>query len=86
MTVLDAKGEPLATVKRWETGDVGNPHIVFEVDDPFDVVLADATAAVRNADVTAASVLVEAEMTTVMCRYISVAAQARWLDEETGDK
>ena len=27
-------------VKRWETGDIGNPHVVCEVDDPFDVDLA----------------------------------------------
>jgi diaminopimelate epimerase len=39
-------GEPLGGVKRWETGDVGNPHIVFEVADPFDIVLSDAGPAV----------------------------------------
>lgn len=39
-------GEVVGSVKRWETGDIGNPHIVFEVDDPFDVVLSDAGPAV----------------------------------------
>lgn len=44
--LLAVAGAPLASAKRWETGDVGNPHIVFEVPDPFDVVLSDAGPAV----------------------------------------
>ena len=44
--LLAVVGEPLAAVKRWETGDVGNPHIIFEVADPFDIVLSEAGPAV----------------------------------------
>lgn len=44
--LVGAVAEHLDGVKRWETGDVGNPHIVFEVDDPFDMVLSEAGPAV----------------------------------------
>ena len=44
--LMKVVGQHLDGAKRWETGDVGNPHIVFEVDDPFDIVLADAGPAV----------------------------------------
>ena len=40
-------GPMVGSVKRWETGDVGNPHIVLEVDDPDDIVLSDAGPAVE---------------------------------------
>ena len=32
--LMAAVGAPVAAVKRWETGDIGNPHVVCEVDDP----------------------------------------------------
>jgi diaminopimelate epimerase len=41
-------GAPVQMVKRWETGDIGNPHIVCEVDDPFDVDLATAGPALES--------------------------------------
>lgn len=44
--LLTVVGPYLNGVKRWETGEVGNPHIVFHVEDPFDIVLADAGPAV----------------------------------------
>ena len=31
---MAASAAPFASVKRWETGDIGNPHVVCEVDDP----------------------------------------------------
>ncbi len=46
--LLAAVGEPLGTVKRWETGDIGNPHVVFEVDDIDDIDIATAGAAVES--------------------------------------
>ncbi|MFQ5558359.1 MAG: diaminopimelate epimerase [Acidimicrobiales bacterium] len=45
--LVDVVGEAIRPVKRWETGDIGNPHIVFEVADPFDIVLGDAGPAVE---------------------------------------
>lgn len=40
-------GEPVSLVKRWETGDIGNPHVVCEVDDPDAIDLATAGPAVE---------------------------------------
>ena len=45
--LLGAAGAPVRMVKRWETGDIGNPHVVCEVDDPFEVDLAVAGPAVE---------------------------------------
>jgi diaminopimelate epimerase len=45
--LLAAVGEPVATVTRWETGDIGNPHIVCQVPDPDAVELAVAGPAVE---------------------------------------
>ena len=41
-------GAPVAMVKRWETGDIGNPHIVCEVDDPEAVDIAVAGPAIAS--------------------------------------
>jgi diaminopimelate epimerase len=46
--LMAAVGAPVQMVKRWETGDIGNPHIVCEVDDPFDVDLAVAGPAIES--------------------------------------
>ena len=32
--LMATAGAPLAAVRRWESGDIGNPHVVCEVDDP----------------------------------------------------
>ena len=45
--LIDAVGAPVRMVKRWETGDIGNPHVVCEVDDPFEVDLAVAGPAIE---------------------------------------
>ena len=45
--LMDAVGPPVGMVKRWETGDIGNPHVVCEVDDPFEVDLAVAGPALE---------------------------------------
>jgi diaminopimelate epimerase len=45
--LMAAVGAPVTMVKRWETGDIGNPHIVCEVDDPGAVDLAVAGPAVE---------------------------------------
>lgn len=45
--LMDTAGAPVAMVKRWETGDIGNPHVVCEVDDPFAVDLAVAGPAIE---------------------------------------
>ena len=37
--LLGTIGDLPVPVRRWETGEVGNPHIVLEVDDPDQVVL-----------------------------------------------
>ena len=34
-------------MKRWETGDIGNPHVVCEVDDPDEIDLALAGPAIE---------------------------------------
>jgi diaminopimelate epimerase len=38
--LMAAIGSPVEMVKRWESGDIGNPHVVCEVDDPDAVDLA----------------------------------------------
>ena len=45
--LMGAVGAPVAAVKRWKTGDIGNPHVVCEVDDPDDIDLAVAGPAVE---------------------------------------
>lgn len=40
-------GSPVRMVKRWESGDVGNPHVVCEVDDPAEVDLESAGSAIE---------------------------------------
>ena len=44
---MEAVGAPVASVKRWETGDIGNPHVVCEVDDPDEIDLALAGPAIE---------------------------------------
>lgn len=46
--LMAAVGEPVAAVKRWETGDIGNPHVVCEVDDPAAIDLRVAGSAVES--------------------------------------
>jgi len=45
--LIEAAGVSVASVKRWETGDIGNPHVVCEVDDPRAVDLAIAGPAIE---------------------------------------
>lgn len=45
--LMAAVGEPVASVTRWETGDVGNPHVVCEVDDPDTIDLLTAGPAIE---------------------------------------
>ncbi len=45
--LMAAVGAPVAAVKRWETGDIGNPHVVCEVSDPNDIDLAVAGPAIE---------------------------------------
>ena len=46
--LMAAVGPSVRMVKRWESGDIGNPHIVCEVDDPDDVDLAVAGPAIER--------------------------------------
>ncbi len=46
--LVAAVGEPLSSVKRWDTGDIGNPHVVFEVDDLDAIDIASTGAAVES--------------------------------------
>jgi diaminopimelate epimerase len=46
--LMEAVGESVKMVKRWETGDIGNPHVVCEVDDPDEVDLAVAGPAIAG--------------------------------------
>lgn len=46
--LMAAVGAPVTMVKRWETGDIGNPHIVCEVDDPGAVELTVAGPAIES--------------------------------------
>ncbi|MEZ5165085.1 MAG: diaminopimelate epimerase [Acidimicrobiales bacterium] len=48
LDLITAAGPSVAMVKRWETGDVGNPHIVCEVDDPELVDLLVAGPAIES--------------------------------------
>lgn len=45
--LLAAVGDPVVGVRRWETGDIGNPHVVCEVTDPDAIDLAVAGPAVE---------------------------------------
>ncbi|MEQ8840370.1 MAG: diaminopimelate epimerase [Acidimicrobiales bacterium] len=45
--LMAAAGPSVAMVKRWETGDIGNPHVVCEVDDPDAIDLAVAGPAIE---------------------------------------
>ncbi len=45
--LMEAIGHPVRMVKRWETGDIGNPHVVCEVDDPAEVDLEVAGPAIE---------------------------------------
>ncbi len=45
--LMGAVGAPALAVKRWESGDIGNPHVVCEVDDPDAIDLAVAGPAVE---------------------------------------
>ncbi|MEO0492351.1 MAG: diaminopimelate epimerase [Actinomycetota bacterium] len=45
--LMEVVGAPVRAVKRWETGDIGNPHVVCEVDDPDEIDLAVAGPAVE---------------------------------------
>jgi len=45
--LIEASGASVASVKRWETGDIGNPHVVCEVDDPLSIDLASAGPAIE---------------------------------------
>lgn len=45
--LMEAVGAPVQAVKRWETGDIGNPHVVCEVDDPDSIDLGTAGPAVE---------------------------------------
>jgi len=45
--LMAAVGAPLAAAKRWETGDIGNPHVVFEVEDFSEIDVARTGAAVE---------------------------------------
>lgn len=40
--LMAAVGASVTAVKRWETGDIGNPHVVCEVDDPNEIDLLEA--------------------------------------------
>ncbi len=46
--LVEAVGSSLSGVKRWETGDIGNPHVVFEVDDITKIDVAGTGAAVES--------------------------------------
>ncbi len=46
--LMAAVGEPVVGVKRWETGDIGNPHVVCEVDDPEEIDLEVAGPAIER--------------------------------------
>lgn len=46
--LIAAVGPPVSMVKRWETGDIGNPHVVCEVTDPMEVDLEVAGPAVES--------------------------------------
>lgn len=46
--LMEAAGPSVLAVKRWETGDIGNPHVVCEVDDPDAIDLAVAGPAVER--------------------------------------
>ena len=46
--VIAAVGAPVAMVQRWETGDIGNPHLVCMVEDPEVVDLEVAGPAVES--------------------------------------
>ncbi|MDG2029034.1 MAG: diaminopimelate epimerase [Acidimicrobiales bacterium] len=41
-------GDAVRMVKRWETGDIGNPHVICEVDDPSEVDLLVAGPAIES--------------------------------------
>ncbi|GJM38894.1 MAG: diaminopimelate epimerase [Acidimicrobiales bacterium] len=45
--LIGSVGDAVRMVKRWETGDIGNPHVVCEVDDPHEVDLAVAGPAIE---------------------------------------
>ncbi len=45
--LMTAVGAPVQMVKRWESGDIGNPHVVCEVDDPEEVDLTVAGPAIE---------------------------------------
>ena len=45
--LMAAAGPSVAMVKRWETGDIGNPHVVCEVDDPHAIDVAVAGPAIE---------------------------------------
>jgi diaminopimelate epimerase len=46
--LMAAVGAPVRMVKRWESGDIGNPHVVCEVDDPDEIDLAVAGPAIEK--------------------------------------
>lgn len=46
--LMEVIGDPVRMVKRWETGDIGNPHVVCEVDDPLEVDLEVAGPAIDS--------------------------------------
>lgn len=46
--LLAEVGAPVAAVKRWETADIGNPHVVCEVDEPEAIDLLVAGPAVES--------------------------------------
>ncbi len=45
--LMEVVGAPVTAVKRWETGDVGNPHVVCEVADPDEIELDVAGPAIE---------------------------------------
>jgi len=45
--LLSSVGESVAAVTRWKSGDIGNPHVVCELDDPAVIDLAVAGPAVE---------------------------------------
>lgn len=48
VTDLVERVSPLTgPIERWETAEIGNPHIVVQVPDPFDVILSEAGPAVE---------------------------------------
>ncbi|MCP4222809.1 MAG: hypothetical protein GY773_05650 [Actinomycetia bacterium] len=46
--LLATAGESVLAVKRWESGDIGNPHVVCEVDDPDQIELEVAGPAIES--------------------------------------